>query len=144
MPEANVVRRGVTRILPGASARAARRTRAKAPLSGFDVVGVTVEGTPATVAAVKQMRKLVASGLLKKVYEAAIGLSTPEAKEEALKLFNALPKISQGTTADDFVALGLWSTKPKGLKELESAARYLPGRQLLVEAPIDSDVLGPK
>ncbi|MFH1810410.1 MAG: hypothetical protein ABIJ09_16835 [Pseudomonadota bacterium] len=118
------------------------------PLRAIDTVGgtsrvnaVTFVPPDSEVAAVQKMRQLVTGGQLKSYYDAATGaVDNPALKEEALKLFADLPKITVDTIdADKMVALKLWSTKPRGIEEMQNSARYLPGRQVVVETNINAD-----
>ena len=102
-----------------------------------DAVG-RVGQNPA-LAAVQKMRELVKSGQLDKYYDAAIGIGDPALKDEAMKLFESLPKVPAEATADDFVAAGLWTTKPRGIEAMEKSARYLPGRQVLVPTTVNTN-----
>jgi hypothetical protein len=95
-------------------------------------------------AAVQKMRDLIARGQLDSYYEAVLGLRTPELKAEAEKLFSELPKMTGESTADDFVAAGLWTQKPKGIDQVQTAPRYMPGRQVIVMAPVHSDLFSPE
>ncbi len=101
---------------------------------------VTLAPDAAAAAAVRKMRELVQNGQLQRYYEAAIGLGDPTLKDAALKLFNDLPKLNSTATADELVAAGLWTAKPKGIDEMTKSARFLPGRQVLVETTVHSDV----
>jgi hypothetical protein len=91
--------------------------------------------------AVATMRQLVESGKLAKYYAAITG-ETPDPilKDKAMAIFRDLPKLNSATTAEQMVALGLWTTAPRGLEEKQKSARYLPGRQVLVETTVHSDV----
>lgn len=105
---------------------------------------VTLTPEASAIAAVRQMRELVKSGELKKYYDAAIGIGDPALKDAALKLFSDLPKIDNNVTADQMVAYGLWTQAPKGIEQMQKSARYLPGRQVLVETTVHSDVFDTK
>lgn len=113
------------------------------PLQAVDQVGgATAAGAVAQspqVQAVKKFRGLVKSGQLSKYYDAAIGIGDASLKDEALKLFEDLPKVTPSATADDFVALGLWTTKPRGTEAMQKSARFLPGRQVLTPCTINAD-----
>jgi hypothetical protein len=91
-------------------------------------------------AAVGKMKEWVKSGQLSKMYEAAIGNGDAALKEEALKVFNALPAIAPGATAADFVKAGYWTAAPRGITEMTNSARYLPGRQVKVSTTVHSDL----
>ncbi len=96
--------------------------------------------SPAEVKAVRTLRQLIDSGRLKAYYDAAIGIGDASLKEQALALFDSLPKINGDITAERMVALGLWTTAPRGLAELQQAARYLPGRQVLCRTNVNADL----
>jgi hypothetical protein len=96
--------------------------------------------TPEAKAAVAEMKSLVASGQLAKYYDAAIGIGDAGLKDKAIALFEALPAVHSATTADDMVALGLWTNKPRGIEAMQTSARYLPGRQLVVPAKVNTDL----
>lgn len=97
--------------------------------------------TPETKAAVAEFRQIVQNpSQLRKYYDAAIGVGDPALKDKALALFDKLPKVTAATTADDMVATGLWSTKPRGIEKMQTSARYLPGRQLIVPAKVNTDL----
>jgi hypothetical protein len=113
------------------------------PLKAVDQLGGTapvqaVAQSPA-VEAVKKFKSLVKSGKINTYYDAAIGIGNADLKDEAMKLFESLPKITPETTADDFVALGLWTTKPRGFEAMQKSARFLPGRQVLVPCTINAN-----
>ncbi|MBL8950856.1 MAG: transglutaminase domain-containing protein [Myxococcaceae bacterium] len=101
---------------------------------------VTLAPDAAAAAAVRKMRELVQNGQLQRYYDAAIGQGDPALKDVALKLFNDLPKLNSSATADELVAAGLWTAKPKGIDEMTKSARFLPGRQVLVETTVHSNV----
>lgn len=117
------------------------------PLKPADAMGgvnraAGVNGVAATPAqtAVKKMRELVKSGQLKKYYDAAVGIGDAALKDEALKLFDALPVMNADATAADFVASGLWTAEPRNIEKMQNSARYLPGRQVLVPTTINTDL----
>lgn len=93
------------------------------------------------VAAVSKMKQLIKGGQLKSYYDAATGaVDNPALKDEALKLFAALPKITvDSIDADKMVAYGLWTTAPRGIEEMQKSARYLPGRQVLVDTTVHAN-----
>ena len=78
--------------------------------SRVDAVG-TVGQNPA-LAAVQKMRDLVKSGQIDKYYDAAIGIGDASLKDEAMKLFESLPKMPAGASADDFVAIATGKERP--------------------------------
>lgn len=96
--------------------------------------------TPEAKAAVAEMKQLVKSGQLGKYYDAAIGIGDASLKDKAIALFERLPAVHSATTADEMVALGLWTTKPRGIEKMQTSARYLPGRQLIVPAKVNTDL----
>ncbi|MEQ9498217.1 MAG: hypothetical protein RIT81_15200 [Deltaproteobacteria bacterium] len=96
--------------------------------------------TPEAKAAVAEMKGLIQSRQLQKYYDAAIGIGDASLKDKAIKLFEALPTVHSATTADEMVALGLWTTKPRGIEAMQTSARYLPGRQLVVPAKVNTDL----
>lgn len=98
-----------------------------------------VVAPPAAVAAVRQMRELISSNRLAAHYEAAIGKEETPLKTEAMALFKALPKLNDKTTVEDMVAFGFWTKAPQGIEALQTSARYLPGRQIMVETTVDAD-----
>jgi len=113
------------------------------PLQAVDQLGgvaptASVAQAP-QIAAVKKFKDIVKSGKLNQYYNAAIGIGDANLKAEALKLFNDLPKITPATTADDFVAFGLWTTKPRGTEAMQKSARFLPGRQVITPCTINAD-----
>jgi hypothetical protein len=113
------------------------------PLQAVDQLGgvapVSAVAQAPQIEAVKKFRALVSSGKLNEYYDAAIGIGNAALKEEALKLFESLPVLTSATTADDFVALGLWTTKPRGVEAMQNTARFLRGRQVLVPCKINAD-----
>lgn len=109
------------------------------PAAAASGVSAVDSGSP-EVAAVNKMRELVKSGELKNYYEAAIDLSHPELKDEALKLFEALPQLDTRTKPADFVRLGFWPSLPVGLDAVHTSPRFLPGRQVLVETTVNDDL----
>lgn len=116
------------------------------PLRAMDSVGGSqrvsgVQGgapTPEQVA-VKKFRELMKTGQLKTYYAAAIGTGDAALKDEALKLFESLPKLNADASADDFVNAGLWTMKPRNIEAMQNSARYLPGRQVLIPTTINAD-----
>lgn len=97
--------------------------------------------TDEQLAAVKQFKEIVNSGKLRQYYDAALGaVDNPALKAEAMKLFESLPPMSPTANAEAFVAAGLWTSAPKGLDALETSARYLPGRQVLVKTTVHPEV----
>jgi hypothetical protein len=98
-------------------------------------------GTPGQVNAVREMKRLMKSGEIKKYYKAVIDPeSAPELNDKAMKLFNSLPKLNAACDAQDLVACELWTVAPKGLNELRKSPKYLPGRKLLVPASLNPDL----
>ncbi len=107
---------------------------------------VADKNAPEVIAATK-LRELIKSGDLQKYYDASIGaVDDPALKAEAEALFKQLPVVKPGMAATDFVKAGLWAKAPQGIEEMQKSARYLPGRQVLVETtcyakvPARSDV----
>jgi hypothetical protein len=100
---------------------------------------VALNADAAALAAVRKFREVMGQGKLSAYYDAAIGIGDANLKDEALRLFEALPKLNGATTAAELVAYGLWTHKPKGLDQLEKAARYLPGRQILAPTTVHSN-----
>jgi hypothetical protein len=93
------------------------------------------------VQAANKLRELVKSGDIRKYYDAVIdAVDNPALKAEALELFKNLPVVKPGMSANDFVKAGLWTVAPRGVEEMQKSARYLPGRQLLVETTLHSKV----
>ncbi|MBN2362334.1 MAG: hypothetical protein JXR83_22970 [Deltaproteobacteria bacterium] len=103
-------------------------------------VGATGSVDNAAKAAVAKMKEWIKSGVLDRYYEAAIDVGDASLKDEAMRVFKALPEIRPGSTAEDLVKAGLWSSAPKGLEELQKSARYLPGRQVKVETHVHADL----
>lgn len=118
------------------------------PLNAVDGVGSTRRldaigaSTPSpAAAAVAKMGSLIESGKLQSFYDAAIGATDNAAlKTEAMELFNALPKVTSATSAEQMVDLGLWTQAPKGLEAMQKSARYLPGRQVKVMTTVNTDL----
>jgi hypothetical protein len=116
------------------------------PLRAIDTVGGagrvdavgTVTASP-EAKAVSKLKEVMKSGQLKAYYDAAIGIGDASLKTEALALFEALPTISTAATAQDFVDAGLWTTAPRGIEKMQNSARYLPGRQLICPAKVNTD-----
>jgi len=102
-----------------------------------------VRPTAGQLAAVNKMRGLLEKGELPKHYRAAIGLEAPEFKDEALRLFAALPKVTRATTASDLVALGLWTAEPRNAQFMRESPRYVVGRQVLVDTTVNPDAKDP-
>lgn len=101
---------------------------------------VADQNSPAVQAANK-MRELVKSGDLRKYYDVMIGaVDNPALKATAEALFAALPVVAPGMSADDFVKAGLWTVAPRGVDEMQKSARYLPGRQVLVQTTVHAAV----
>lgn len=103
----------------------------------------TVTADPASpqVQAANKLRELVKTGELRKYYDAVIGaVDNPALKAQAEALFAQLPVVKPGMSADDFVKAGLWTVAPRGVAEMQKSARYLPGRQVLVETTVASKV----
>lgn len=117
------------------------------PLKPMDSIGGSqrvsgVRGsapTPEQVA-VKKFRELMKTGQLNAYYAAAIGTGDAGLKDEALKLFDSLPKINADASADDFVNAGLWTMKPRNIEAMQNSARYLPGRQVLIPTKVNADI----
>ena len=101
------------------------------------VTKVTADpGSPEVQAAAK-LKDLIKTGKLTSYYDVMIGAVTnPALKAEAEALFNALPTVKPGMSGDDFVKAGLWTMAPRGTEEMQKSARYLPGRQVLVETTV--------
>lgn len=105
---------------------------------------VTADPNNPQVQAANKLKELIKSGDLRKYYDAAIGaVDNPQLKAEALELFSKLPTIKPGMKADDFVKAGLWTVAPRGIEEMQKSARYLPGRQLIVETKVHASVPAP-
>jgi len=92
--------------------------------------------------AVQQLKLVMRSGKLNDYYMAAIGQKNddPALKQKALDLFNALPSITPATGAKEMVRLGLLTAAPKNIDFMTKSPRYLPGRQILVETTVHSEV----
>jgi hypothetical protein len=89
------------------------------------------------VQAAAKLKELIKTGKLTSYYDVMIGATTnPALKAEAEALFNALPTVKPGMSGDDFVKAGLWTMAPRGIDEMQKSARYLPGRQVLVETNV--------
>ena len=88
-------------------------------------------------AAVQKMQDWVKSGNLQRYYDAYIDIGDPALKADAAKVFEALPTFAADASAEDFVKAGIWATAPRGIDVMQKSARYLPGRQLLVETNIN-------
>ena len=89
------------------------------------------------VQAAARLKEIIKSGKLQSYYDVMIGATTdPALKTEAEALFNALPTVKPGMSGDDFVKAGLWTMAPRGIAEMQKSARYLPGRQVLVETTV--------
>lgn len=120
------------------------------PLSQAGAVGQVnmLEIPEAQKAAVKELKNVIKQGKLNAYYDAAIGYGQPtvdkELQAKALALFSALPAINPAAGADSFVASGLWTTAPRNIELLESVARYIPGRQVMVKTTIDPNIDGPR
>lgn len=119
------------------------------PLSQSGAVGqVNMLQIPeAQKAAVKELKNVIKSGKLTEYYDAAIGYSKtgtvdPVLQKKALDLFAALPAINPASGPEAFVAAGLWTQAPKNVDLLDNAARYLPGRQVMVRTTIDPNIDG--
>ena len=94
--------------------------------------------------AAAKMRELVKSGDIKKYYAAVIGaVDNPALKAEAEALFAKLPVVKPGMTGAEFVKAGLWTVAPRGIEEMQKSARYLPGRQVLVETNLFAKIPAP-
>ena len=106
-----------------------------------EVPAVVVDKTLPSYEAVTKLRELVKTGQLRNMFDAMIGATeNPALKAEGEALFAKLPIVKPGMAADDFVKLGLWTSAPKGVAEMEKSARYLPGRQVLCETTCYSKV----
>jgi hypothetical protein len=89
------------------------------------------------VQAAAKLKEIIKTGKLQSYYDVMIGATTnPALKAEAEALFNALPTVKPGMSGDDFVKAGLWTMAPRGIDEMQKSARYLPGRQVLVETNV--------
>jgi hypothetical protein len=108
----------------------------------FESVPVAASDKSAVVAAVARMRDWISSGKLQKYYDAAIGLSTADAslKDEALRVFNALPAITPSVTAADMVSFGLWTAAPRNIEAMQTSARYMVGRQVKVKTNVNAQL----
>lgn len=94
--------------------------------------------------AAAKLRELVKSGDIKKYYAAVIGaVDNPTLKAEAEALFAKLPVVKPGMSGADFVKAGLWTVAPRGIEEMQKSARYLPGRQVLVETNLFAKIPAP-
>jgi hypothetical protein len=116
-------------------------------LKGLDHLGETGEtravADPSApeVQAANKLRELVKKGELTRWYDAVIGaVDNPQLKAEAEALFAKLPTVKPGMAPDDFVKAGLWTMAPRGVEEMQKSARYLPGRQVLVETKVFAKV----
>jgi hypothetical protein len=102
---------------------------------------VVADRTSPAVQAADKLRELIKSGKLGSYYDVMIGaVDDPTLKATAEALFSALPIVTPGMSAEDFVKAGLWSVAPRGVDEMQKSARYLPGRQVLVETTVRSKV----
>ena len=118
-------------------------------LNGIDTMSTTSTaatkvtadpGSPEVQAAAK-LKDLIKTGKLTSYYDVMIGATTnPALKAEAEALFNALPTVKPGMSGDDFVKAGLWTMAPRGTEEMQKSARYLPGRQVLVETTVHASL----
>ncbi len=105
------------------------------------VSGVSTPVLSPAQQAVATMRSLVETRQLSKYYAAITGeVTDPALKEKAMELFRNLPKINSATTGVEMQKLGLWTTPPRGLEQMQRSARYLPGRQVMVETTVHSNV----
>jgi hypothetical protein len=101
------------------------------------VEGPRADPNSPEVQAATKMRELIKTNKLRDYYDAAIGaVDNPALKQEALDLFSKLPTVKPGMSADDFVRAGLWTVPPRGIAEMQKSARYLPGRQVLIETNV--------
>jgi hypothetical protein len=106
--------------------------------------GATGAGTVEQQASAK-LRELIKNGELSKWYDAMIGATNnPALKAEAEALFAKLPVVKPGMTGADFVKAGLWTVAPRGIEEMQKSARYLPGRQVLVETTLYAKIPAPR
>lgn len=117
------------------------------PLQGVDRMAgssapkVVADPSSPEVQAAQKLRDLVKTGELKKYYDAMIGaVDNPQLKAEAEALFAKLPTVKPGMSGSDFVKAGLWTMAPRGIEEMQKSARYLPGRQVLVETTVHASV----
>lgn len=102
---------------------------------------VLADQSAPSVQAANKLRDLVKTGELRKYYDVMIGaVDNPALKATAEALFSALPVVKPGMSADDFVKAGLWTVAPRGVDEMQKSARYLPGRQVLVETTVHASV----
>jgi hypothetical protein len=114
------------------------------PLAGVDAMAtnttvnrIVADPKSPEVQATAKLRDLIKTGKLQSYYDVMIGATTnPALKAEAEALFNALPTVAPGMSADEFVKAGLWTMAPRGIEEMQKSARYLPGRQVLVETNV--------
>jgi hypothetical protein len=116
------------------------------PLKAIDAVDTSVRAGPVGDAtrspeaqAVAKFREVMKNGKLSAYYDAAIGVGDASLKDEAMKLFNALPKLNYSTGPAEFVKLGLWTTAPRGVEAMQKSARFLPGRQVIAPAKINAN-----
>lgn len=97
------------------------------------------------VQAANKLRELIKSGDLSKWYDAVIGATNnPALKAQAEALFGKLPVVKPGMSGADFVRAGLWTMAPRGIDEMQKSARYLPGRQVLVETTLYAKIPAPR
>jgi hypothetical protein len=98
------------------------------------VVKLVADKNDPAVQATAQLKELIKTNELKNWYDAVIGaVDNPALKAEAEALFAKLPVVRPGLAAEELVKMGLWTSVPKGIAEMQKSARYLPGRQVLVE-----------
>jgi len=109
-----------------------------------DQVGRVPERTE--LAAVQTMRDLVfKTDKLEDYYKAVTGeVDNPAQRQDAMKLFESLPRISPETSAAELEALGLWAAAPRGVEEALSTPRYQAGRDVLVETTVNADPDSPE
>lgn len=102
---------------------------------------VTADPSRPEVQAAAKLKDLIKTGKLASYYDVMMGATTnPALKAEAEALFNALPTVRPGMTGEDFVKAGLWTMAPRGTEEMQKSARYLPGRQVLVETTVHASL----
>jgi hypothetical protein len=120
------------RAAVGMEALRAGGTFGSAPVVPQDVLN-------AQLGAVQKMKEWAQSGALQRYYDAYIDIGDVALKADAAKVFEALPTFAADASADDFVKAGIWAAAPRGIDVMQKSARYLPGRQLLVETNINAN-----
>eukprot|EP00163_Fabomonas_tropica_P008814 TRINITY_DN18572_c0_g1_i1.p1 TRINITY_DN18572_c0_g1~~TRINITY_DN18572_c0_g1_i1.p1 ORF type:complete len:1040 (-),score=190.68 TRINITY_DN18572_c0_g1_i1:19-3138(-) len=115
-----------------AEARQAIYTASATPPPSANTAGALVQW------AVTRFRELCFSGEINDYFK-AYQTNTP-LKPTVVRLFSALPTITPGTTIQDMHTWGVWPTLPRGHELLDNFPRYLPGRQVLVVAPVHGEI----